>query len=102
MDLYGTVNNLFSGSWVFDYNYDDVSDVTIFGISSLDSDGDGISGVQLTDGAFAGYTLDFNGEVSFLAYVDNPFPTYATPIPGALWLLISGLVLLVGISKRKK
>lgn len=102
VDILGTTNNLFSGLWAIDYSYYETDDVTIFDIRSLDFDGDGINGALITEGAYVGMTLDFYGEVSFLAYVNNPFPIYSpVPVPAAVWLFGSGLLALAGIARRR-
>lgn len=49
---------------------------------------------SITSGRYDGWSLD---EVQAFAFNDNPV---ATPIPGAVWLLGSGLVGLVGMRRR--
>jgi len=98
--LGGTAINV-AAEFKIDYTYDFNSDVTIFSLSTLDSDGDGVAGIQINDGGFTGLSLDVNGSMSYLAYVDNPFPTYV-PVPAAVWLFGSGLIGLAAFIRRKK
>ena len=63
------------------------TDATVFGFISTDVNGDGTAGLPMTDGPFIGFSASFNLEV---------------PVPAAVLLFGSGLLGLVGISRRKK
>ena len=81
---------LFDWGVVADIDVINVWDVTD-GVSgdvytSTDWDGDGILGGKMIDGAFAGFSANFNME---------------TPIPAAVWLFGTGLLGLVGVARRK-
>ncbi|MFC1589229.1 VPLPA-CTERM sorting domain-containing protein [Pseudomonadota bacterium] len=53
--------------------------------------GDGVLGLGMIDGAFAGFNANFD----FVAPA-------AVPVPAAVWLFGSGLLGLVGVARRKK
>jgi hypothetical protein len=57
---------------------------------SIDWDGDGINGGAMIDGPFQGFSANFNVMI-------NP-----VPVPAAVWLFGSGLMGLLGFSRRKK
>ena len=60
-------------------------------LALLDTDGDGIPGIAFTSGPFLGFTMAIEGIAS------------PVPLPAAVWLFGSGLLLgLIGISRRKK
>lgn len=95
-------DNNFIGDFIVRYDYDDMSDVTIFTYSPIAFAGSPFDGVLMTDGPFVGDLFDFQLTSSFLAYVDNPYPTYSpVPIPSAVWLFGSGLIGLIGLVRRK-
>ena len=100
MDALGFTNVGIISEVIIDYNYDAFNDVTIFTLSTLDTDNDGILGVAITNPDLAGLSLEINGVMSALAYVENPFPTYI-PVPAAAWLFASGLIGLAGFARRK-
>lgn len=103
-DYLQTGPNLFEMNLVFDYSYDEIFDVTIYDIWTLDANNDGFPDSEINSGAFAGNFLELSGSVSFLAYVENEFPVYnPVPVPAAVWLFSSGLLLLAQfrIKKRK-
>ena len=57
----------------------------------LDTDGDGTPGIAFTSGPFLGFTMAIEGVAS------------PVPLPAAVWLFGSGLLLgLIGISRRKR
>lgn len=60
-------------------------------MTTLDLDGDGILGSPMVSGPFAGFNATFEGQA---------MPS-AVPVPAAAWLLGSGLLGLVGVSRRK-
>ena len=62
--------------------------------TSTDWDGDGILGGKMIDGAFVGFSANFN-----LVGDDLPPPV---PVPAAVWLFGSGLLGLVGVARRRK
>ena len=77
-------------------NVVNIWDVTINGDGtasyySTDIDDDGIRGIGMLDGAFPGWSVNF----------DFVIPA-AVPIPATLWLFGSGLLGLIGLAKRKK
>ncbi|VAW61595.1 hypothetical protein MNBD_GAMMA08-629 [hydrothermal vent metagenome] len=87
---------------IVDYNYDEINDVTTFALSTLDTDNNGVPGVQIVGSDFAGLSLDINATMSALAFVENDFPVYSpVPVPAAVWLFSSGLFALIGFSKRR-
>ena len=89
----------YSGSMLIDYAGTPNISVTFdWGIDlsqvvSLDGDGDGIPGNAMTSGPFPGFTPAFYGTLT---------GQYAVPIPAAAWLFSSGLIGLVGITRRKR
>jgi len=100
MDSLGATNVNVFADLIVDYNYDANSDVTILTLSTLDTNNDGVPGGIITDSGFAGLSLDINGSMSYLAFVENQFPTYV-PVPAAVWLFASGLIGLIGFAKRR-
>jgi hypothetical protein len=60
----------------------------------------GLAGDYITIGFSAGADANGFASVSFSDFEANPAPPAATPIPGAVWLLGSGLVGLVGLRKK--
>lgn len=58
--------------------------------TSQDIDGNGIMGAAMIDGAFPGFSANFE------------FNAPAVPVPAAAWLFGSGLLGLVGVARRKK
>ena len=57
--------------------------------TSTDWDGDGTLGGKMIDGAFPGFSANFD----FVAPI---------PVPAAVWLFGSGLIGLVGVARRKR
>ena len=66
---------------------------TLFLASNGASGGTTVANIQATSGTF---TLNKNGTLSYSG------GTVVTPIPGAMWLLGSGLFGLVGVSRRRR
>lgn len=60
-------------------------------LASTDPDGDGILGTPMVDGALIGYSWSF----------DLTLAPQVVPVPPAVWLFGSGLLGLIGISRRK-
>jgi hypothetical protein len=58
--------------------------------SGVDIDGDGTLGTKWAYGCCAGTPMGFAGVLA------------TVPVPGAAWLLGSGLIGLIGIAKRRK
>ncbi|WJW74309.1 VPLPA-CTERM sorting domain-containing protein [Thiohalobacter sp. IOR34] len=98
--LLGVSVQAFEMDWAVDYLYDLGNDVTTFSYRTLDSDGDGVPGTAFLSGALTGFSLDFHGDSTFLAYVDPQYPTYV-PLPASLWLMGSGLAALAGLLRRR-
>jgi hypothetical protein len=61
---------------------------TVYSLVSRDVDGDGIAGARMVDGAFEGFSANFN--------------LRPVPLPAAVWLFASGLIGFIGIARRKK
>ena len=59
-------------------------------IVAIDGDSDLIKGNKLLDGPFQGYSIYLEGTLS------------TVPVPAAAWLFGSGLIGLIGFSRRKK
>ena len=57
--------------------------------TSTDVDGTGWAGLKMIDGAFPGFSANFN-------------MTSEVPVPAAVWLFGSGLLGLVGVARRRK
>lgn len=84
------------GDMTVGYDYEWEGDYTIFTFSPIAYAGLDQAGLFMPGGPYAGHVLDFEVISSFLAYEDNPFPQYtAVPLPAAVWLLVSGLSLLM-------
>jgi len=82
--------------------YSEFDDVSTFGFSPIAFEGSNHDGLFMIDGPLAGLLLEFNATSTFLAYVDNPFPTYSpVPVPAAVWLFGSGFLALFGLVKKK-
>lgn len=65
---------------------------TVWTFASTDADGDGVLGAQMVDGGpMARMNANFNLQ-----------GTMVVPVPAAAWLLGSGLLGLVGVSRREK
>ena len=62
---------------------------TIYDLVSRDVDGDGIAGASMVDGAFQGFSANFNLRAA------------PVPVPAAVWLFAAGLIGLIGIARRK-
>ena len=58
--------------------------------TSTDINGNGLKGIPMIDGAFPGFSANFEFKVA------------AVPVPAAVWLFGSGLLGLVGVARRKK
>ena len=98
----GTTNNHFLGDLEVGYNYDAISDVAQFTYSPISAFGTGVPGFLIQDGPMAGALMDFNASSSFLAFVENPFPSYSpVPVPAAVWLFGSGLIGLFGLAGKR-
>lgn len=102
LDGYGATNINVAAELVIDFSTDLVSDTTLFTLSTLDTDKDGVAGIMINNtfgSGFNGLSLDINGTMSLLAAVDSsPYPTYV-PVPAAIWLFASGLIGLMGFSR---
>lgn len=72
---------------VFVWNVSTSGGVTSY--NSIDWDGDGISGGAWVEGFFPGLSLSLN-------------MTHPVPVPAAVWLFGSGLLGLVGLTRRNK
>ena len=85
---------LFNYNTAVDIDVINVWDVTtaagVTSYVSTDGDGDGKRGIAMIDGAFPGFSANFD------------FTTAAVPVPAAVWLFGSGLLGLVGVARRKK
>ena len=66
-----------------------------FTITTLDSNSDGIPGIPMLSGPFAGFNAAFGGTATTTS-------VSAVPVPAAVWLFGSGLLGLVGVARRKK
>ena len=62
--------------------------------NTVNGGGSNPSSIEATSGTF---TLNSNGSLTY-----TPSSTVVTPIPGAMWLLGSGLFGLVGVSRRRR
>ena len=110
LHVVGTINFLtlgtsstFLGDMAITYGLDDSNSVTLFSYNPIAYNGSNHNGLLMNDGPFAGHLLEFNTTTSLLAEIDNPFPVYSpVPVPAAVWLFGSGLIGLVGFSRRKK
>ena len=84
---------LFNWNTAQDIDVINVWDVTTVGdtttYASSDINGNGLAGIPMIDGAFPGFSANFN------------FAT-TVPVPAAVWLFGSGLLGLVGVARRKK
>ncbi len=58
--------------------------------TSTDPDGNGVPGSGMIDGPFRGFNANFN------------IGPKVVPVPAAVWLMGSGLLVLVGVARRKK
>lgn len=64
---------------------------TIWMLTSVDGDGDGVMGIPMAPGGpLAGYNWNFNANLQ------------PVPIPAAAWLFGSGLLGLIGVTRRKR
>ncbi|TNF98218.1 MAG: hypothetical protein EP297_08670 [Gammaproteobacteria bacterium] len=63
---------------------------TVYSLASVDGDGDddGTPGFDFIDGPFIGFSMNLN--------------LTEVPVPAAAWLFGSGMIVLIGISRRKK
>ncbi len=59
-----------------------------FNLASTDGNGDGIPGIPMVDGPFQGFQPNFNMST--------------VPLPAAAWLFASGLIGMMGVSRRRK
>lgn len=80
-------------AWVTDPNVDAYQ----FAIATLDGNGDGIPGYPMATPPFQGFNATFGGTAT-VTNVD----TGQVPVPAAVWLFGSGLLGLVGVSRRRK
>lgn len=102
-DMAPSTDHHLYGDISVDYDYDSNIDVTTFTYSPTIFNNSGVAGLLMDSGPFAGLFLDFEVTSTLLAFVSNPYPIYApVPIPAAFWLFGSGLLGLIGISRRKK
>jgi hypothetical protein len=90
----------FIGDIMVIYDYDIFSDVAAFIYSPISRPGLDYPGLLMQSGPFTGFLLDFEVGAAFLAHVDNPYPAYL-PLPGSAWLMLSGLLTLVGYRRRR-
>ena len=87
------------------FNWGVVADIDVVNVWNVDASGnytstdviagnpagpDGILGLGMIDGAFAGFNANFD------------FNAPAVPVPAAVWLFGSGLLGLVGVARRRK
>jgi hypothetical protein len=72
-------------------------------LASVDGDGDGIMGIPMAPGGpFAGFSANFNANLTSLVCDGDCPPPPPVPLPAAVWLFGSGLLGLIGIAHRKK
>lgn len=70
---------------------------TVWMLSSVDGNGDGIMGIPgITGSAFEAHNFNFNANLTPTA---DPSPV---PVPAAVWLFGSGLLGLLGVARRRK
>lgn len=73
-------------------------------LATVDGNGDGVMGIPMIDGPFAGFNAGFNANMDPIADISDipggPTPP-PVPVPAAAWLLGSGLLGLVGVARRK-
>jgi hypothetical protein len=132
IDLFGEMPVVAHGSMLFDWG-SGVKDLEIdfamnmdfvwgdlwggdinFDITSIDTDGDGIPGIAMTDGPFAGFTPAFTGLAHFSDLdlfddvIDNPnifherIEPNPVPVPAAFWLFGSGIFSVFSLAFRKQ
>jgi hypothetical protein len=93
--LDGTYAADLTASGNFSYDWEILWEITQTGTTALvltvDTDADGIPGTAMHQGPFPGFTHQINGSL-----------TAVVPIPAAAWLFGSGLLGLIGLSKKKK
>jgi len=102
------------------FNWGVTADIDVVNIwdaagDSIDSDGNALRGIGMVDGAFPGFSANFN--TTALGTSDLVGEDYtltggsvtatggsvtAVPVPAAVWLFGSGLLGLVGVARRKK
>jgi hypothetical protein len=72
-------------------------------LASVDGDGDGIMGIPMAPGGpFAGFSANFNANLTSLVCDGDCPPPPPVPLPAAVWLFGSGLLGLIGVAHRKK
>lgn len=79
-----------------------------FTVSSNDADGDGTPGNALKSGPFVGFSPSFSGNATISGFdllghiPNNNIPAVdPVPVPAAVWLFGSGLLALIGMTRRK-
>ncbi|MHB1140931.1 MAG: hypothetical protein ACYC1T_04120 [Sulfuricaulis sp.] len=71
-------------------------------LASSDGNGDGVMGINMAAGGpFAGFNANFNANMDPIADISDIGGPAPVPVPAAVWLFGSGLLGLVGISRRK-
>jgi len=92
-----TKNCLWTGKgWVGGLSTNAPTGSTVWMLSSVDGNGDGVMGIPMpAGGSFAGFNANFNANLTAT-------PDTVIPIPAAVWLFGSGLLGLVGIARRNK
>lgn len=66
-------------------------------LASVDGNGDGVMGIPMANNSvLAGFSANINANLT-----PTPIPS-AVPLPGAVWLLGSGLAGLVAVARRRK
>ena len=101
LDAFSSTNMPVTGDWAVSFDYDDINDVTTYTVTSLPIPGTGESGLLVVNGAAQGLRIDFTGQFSYLAFVFNdPLPIQTVPLPAALWLLLSGIGVILFSGRR--
>ena len=69
----------------------------VWQLATVDGNGDGVMGIAMIDGPFAGFNAGFNANFQTV----TPDPVNPVPVPAAAWLFGSGLLGLAGVARRK-